>query len=123
MASLRHTLGKRGKEKNQGVRNKRKKGAQVIDLNKSDADSNSDDFERDETLLGNELTYVNKLKHQLSQCARCGPRKYCKINKFSKHCEISWQKIRAWAIAWVFFNFFLFSCSHVLTLGLRHLWC
>ena len=40
---------------------------------------------------------LKRLEKSLSQCAKCGVEKRCKIDKLGTHVHLSFQQLRSWA--------------------------
>jgi hypothetical protein len=66
------------------------------------------DNDEDEEAVADELkeqeeVCLLQLEKALSQCAKCGNEKWCKINKMGNHVHLTFQQLRAWALSLVSF--------------------
>ncbi|KAF8472429.1 hypothetical protein JB92DRAFT_3102606 [Gautieria morchelliformis] len=104
MVSLRHTLsGKKGKMvANNGGRGRKKREAQIHDLNAdSDANSGSDIEERGQ-LTKWEKDYMEALKVEYSNCGKSTcVAKVCKLTKNGENAHLSWNQLQSWVVALV----------------------
>jgi hypothetical protein len=44
---------------------------------------------------------LTRLEKSLSQCAKCGKEKRCKIDKVGAHVHLTFQQLRSWALSLV----------------------
>lgn len=84
-------------------------------------DDDEEDEEAAEEMKEQEDLSLMQLEKALSQCAKCGDEKRCKIDKTGKHVHLTFQQLRAWALSLVshpvLFLFFVADASM-----LRRLW-
>jgi hypothetical protein len=64
-------------------------------------DDEDDDEEAAEEMQEHEGQCLTQLENSLSQCARCGKEKKCKIDKDGNHANLTFQQLRAWALSLV----------------------
>lgn len=103
MLSLRSWLNDGKPKAAQGATSSRKakiREKPLIDLNNDDDDDETDDGV---AMVPQEKLALENLDKTLTKCARCGPDKYCKIDKSGEHTPLSFPQRRGWALALVGF--------------------
>ena len=87
----------------------RGKKAAILDLDGGGEDS----VNRASAMEGQKMNdeFV-KLEWRLGFCNKCGPGKWCKINKLSTHIHLTVQQLGGWAHVLVHVFFFQSSHSH-----------
>jgi hypothetical protein len=78
---------------------KGKKGKPVL----MNLDDNEDEEAVADKLKEQEEVCLSQLEKALSQCAKCGNEKRCKIDKMGNHVHLTFQQLRAWALSLVSF--------------------
>ena len=81
----------------------KKQSARRVNLNGSDSNTDGhDNTDEDGSMTSKEKQAVEVLKKHLTSCElpSCHNAQ-CKIDKNGTHCEITWNKLRAWAQALV----------------------
>lgn len=111
MISLRAISKGKGGKKTSSMSSKpatgRKGKVAILDLENSD----SDNYAEDEDGLGEkQQKFLETLEKHLSQCQKCGPSKYCKIDATATHYHLTFGQRRGWATALV--SLPLLSCHH-----------
>ena len=64
-------------------------------------DDDEDEEAVAEELKEQEEVCLLQLEKALSQCAKCGDEKRCKIDKMGNHVHLTFQQLRAWALSLV----------------------
>lgn len=83
-----------------GTKGSRKKQAApiLIDLDNEEDDDDADEDEENSGLPEREQKQLEILERELAKCQRCGPDKYCKIDKSGSHVPLTMNQRRAWSI-------------------------
>jgi hypothetical protein len=101
--SLRAKLKSGGKGTNAKKGGKLKqKSMAILDLDNLDDDDDDDD-DIGSSYMEKENKSIEALRKELSRCQLCGPTKSCKIGKDGQHITLTFNQLRGWAIALVFF--------------------
>ena len=66
-----------------------------------DLDNDDDDGDEAEGIAEGEMKSMEQLDRTLTVCQKCGPSKYCKINKTGVHVNLTFGQRRGWAVALV----------------------
>jgi hypothetical protein len=80
-------------------KSQKKTTPRLLDLD--NYDESDGDGEGPDDLIAKEHKQLELLDRALTNCARCGPDKYCKIDKAGDHVHLSFQQRRGWANALV----------------------
>jgi len=101
------------------AKGKKKEPVRILDLDHDD-DGNDGEEEGPDDLMMKEMKHLELLEKALAGCVRCGPEKFCKIDKGGNHIHLSFNQRRGWANALVstyltVFNLFL--TAHLQALG------
>jgi hypothetical protein len=70
----------------------------LLDL---DNDGEDEEEDNDEAMAEKEKKALEELENILRQCQKCGPSKYCKIDKMGQHVNLTFQQRRGWSVALV----------------------